>query len=589
MDHHKRDFSVNDRLLRICGLAAIIGGVATLAAVVLLGLIHLFTNLFFFGTFSIEDRSPALNTLGPWVIVIPVIGGLIVGMMARFGSEKIRGHGIPEAIEAILFGKSRMSPKVAILKPLSSGIVIGSGGPFGAEGPIIMTGGALGSLIAQCIDVTAAERKTLLVAGAAAGMTAVFGTPVAAVLLAVELLLFEWRPRSFLPVALACAVAGFARASVFGTGALFPLETQPPQMISLLSCLVAGLLSGALASGLSAALYKLEDVFGKLPIHWMWWPAIGAVFVGIGGYIEPRALGVGYDVIGDLLHQHIAIKVALSILAVKAIIWVVALASGTSGGVLAPLLMLGAGLGTALGAILPGHDAALWPLVCMAATLGATLGAPLTAIVFAFGLTHDANALLPLLAATLVAHGFATVVMKRSIMTEKIARRGYHIYREYGVDPLERHHVDEVMTRDVLTIDAATPLTDVLARHFGPHQVHRAYPVVRDGVLVGMLDRGALGTLNEAQAGVSIGEALQRLQPAAPVFALPGEPCRLAATRLAVHELERLPVVADKQSLRLVGIVSRSDLVKPARAHFDEEHRRERFRGFRRTPALRKH
>ncbi|GJH27155.1 chloride channel protein [Caballeronia novacaledonica] len=589
MDHHKRDFSVNDRLLRICGLAAIIGGVATLAAVVLLGLIHLFTNLFFFGTFSIEDRSPALNTLGPWVIVIPVIGGLIVGMMARFGSEKIRGHGIPEAIEAILFGKSRMSPKVAILKPLSSGIVIGSGGPFGAEGPIIMTGGALGSLIAQCIDVTAAERKTLLVAGAAAGMTAVFGTPVAAVLLAVELLLFEWRPRSFLPVALACAVAGFARASVFGTGALFPLETQPPQMISLLSCLVAGLLSGALASGLSAALYKLEDVFGKLPIHWMWWPAIGAVFVGIGGYIEPRALGVGYDVIGDLLHQHIAIKVALSILAVKAIIWVVALASGTSGGVLAPLLMLGAGLGTALGAILPGHDAALWPLVCMAATLGATLGAPLTAIVFAFGLTHDANALLPLLAATLVAHGFATVVMKRSIMTEKIARRGYHIYREYGVDPLERHHVDEVMTRDVLTIDAATPLTDVLARHFGPHQVHRAYPVVRDGVLVGMLDRGALGTLNEAQAGVSIGEALQRLQPGAPVFALPGEPCRLAATRLAVHELERLPVVADKQSLRLVGIVSRSDLVKPARAHFDEEHRRERFRGFRRTAVLRKH
>jgi len=231
MDHHKRDFSVNDRLLKICGLAAVIGGIATLAAVLLLGLIHLFTNLFFFGTFSIGDRSPALNTLGPWVIAIPVIGGLIVGMMARFGSEKIRDHGIPEAIEAILFGKSRMSPKVAILKPLSSGIVIGSGGPFGAEGPIIMTGGALGSLIAQCFDVTAAERKTLLVAGAAAGMTAVFGTPVAAVLLAVELLLFEWRPRSFLPVALACAVAGFARAAVFGTGALFPLDTQPPQMI----------------------------------------------------------------------------------------------------------------------------------------------------------------------------------------------------------------------------------------------------------------------------------------------------------------------------------------------------------------------
>ncbi|BAN25486.1 chloride channel protein [Caballeronia insecticola] len=593
MDHHKRDFSVNDRLLRICGLAAVIGGISTLAAVVLLALIHLFTNLFFFGTLSVEDRSPALNTLGAWVIVIPVIGGLIVGLMARFGSEKIRGHGIPEAIEAILFGKSRMSPKVAILKPLSSGIVIGSGGPFGAEGPIIMTGGALGSLIAQCIDVTAAERKTLLVAGAAAGMTAVFGTPVAAVLLAVELLLFEWRPRSFLPVALACAVAGFARAAVFGTGALFPLDTPPPQMISLLFCVVAGLLSGALASGLSAALYKLEDLFGKLPIHWMWWPALGAVFVGVGGYIEPRALGVGYDVIGDLLHQHIALQVALSILAVKAAIWVVALASGTSGGVLAPLLMLGAGLGTALGAILPGHDAALWPLVCMAATLGATLGAPLTAIVFAFGLTHDANALLPLLAATLVAHGFATVVMKRSIMTEKIARRGYHIYREYGVDPLERHHVDEVMTRDVQTIDAATPLADVLAQHFGATQMHRAYPVLRDGVLVGVLDRALLGTMigtsSMQEAGLTVGDALRRLAHVTPAFAVPGEPCRLAATRLAVHELERLPVVADEKSMRLVGIVSRSDLVKPARAHFDEEHRRERFRGFRRAGVVKKH
>jgi H+/Cl- antiporter ClcA len=587
MDHHKRDFSVNDRLLRICGVAAVIGGISTLAAVVLLGLIHLFTNLFFFGEFSVEEHSPALNTLGPWVIVIPVIGGLIVGLMARFGSEKIRGHGIPEAIEAILFGKSRMSAKVAILKPLSSGIVIGSGGPFGAEGPIIMTGGALGSLLAQCIDVTAAERKTLLVAGAAAGMTAVFGTPVAAVLLAVELLLFEWRPRSFLPVALACAVAGFARAAVFGTDALFPLDTAPPHIMSLLYCLLAGLLSGALASGLSAALYKLEDGFHKLPIHWMWWPAIGAVFVGIGGYIEPRALGVGYDVIGDLLHGHIVIQAALAILAVKAIIWVVALASGTSGGVLAPLLMLGAGLGTVLGAILPGHDAALWPLVCMAATLGATLGAPLTAIVFAFGLTHDANALLPLLAATLVAHGFATVVMRRSIMTEKIARRGYHIYREYGVDPLERHHVDEVMTREVRSIDAGAALADIATDCFGAGQTHRAYPVLRDGALVGMLDRARLAALIAHAPASNAGDALATFDDAAPVFALPNEPCRLAATRLAVHELERLPVVADARSMQLVGIVSRSDLVKPARAHFDEEHRRERFAAFRRAAVSR--
>ncbi|NML34585.1 chloride channel protein [Paraburkholderia antibiotica] len=579
MDSHKRDFSSNARLPGIFALAAGIGLVSTLAAFVLLNLIHLFTNLFFFGTLSFAERSPANNTLGLWVIGVPVLGGLIVGMMARFGSEKIRGHGIPEAIEAILFGKSRMSPKVAVLKPLSSGIVIGSGGPFGAEGPIIMTGGALGSLIAQCVKVTSAERKTLLVAGAAAGMTAVFGTPVAAVLLAVELLLFEWRPRSFLPVAVACAVAGFARAIFFGTGPLFPLQTAAPDGWALLSCAIAGVLSGALASGLSAALYKVEDLFGKLPIHWMWWPALGGIVVGIGGWLEPRALGVGYDVIGDLLHQNIAVQVALLLLAVKAVMWVIALGSGTSGGVLAPLLMLGAGLGTVLAHWLPGNEPALWPLVCMAATLGATLGAPLTAIVFAFGLTHDSNALLPLLTATLVAHGFSAVVMRRSIMTEKIARRGYHIYREYGVDPLERHYVDEVMSASVETVDAATTVGATLQTLFGANQSRRAYPVVRNGAVIGVADRSLLERFcaddTERKRALTLADVFAEQNPA---FALPSETCRLVATRLAVLDLERLPVVADRNSMRLVGIVSRSDLVKPSLAHFEEEHKRERFR-----------
>ncbi|MDQ7978336.1 chloride channel protein [Paraburkholderia sp. SARCC-3016] len=599
-DAHKRDFSRNARLPGISALAVVIGALATLAAFVLLSLIHLFTNLFFYGRFSFADHSPALNTLGAWVVLIPVVGSLIVGLMARYGSEKIRGHGIPEAIEAILFGKSRMSPKVAILKPLSSGIVIGSGGPFGAEGPIIMTGGALGSLLAQCFKVSSAERKTLLVAGAAAGMTAVFGTPVAAVLLAVELLLFEWRPRSFLPVALACAVAGFGRAVFFGTAPLFPLQTAEPGALSLVSCAIAGLLSGALASGLSSALYKVEDLFGRLPLHWMWWPALGGLVVGIGGFVEPRALGVGYDVIGDLLHQHIALQIAIALLVAKAAIWVVALGSGTSGGVLAPLLMLGAGLGTVLGHVLPGGEPALWPLVCMAATLGATLGAPLTAIVFAFGLTHDANALLPLLAATLVAHGFATVVMKRSIMTEKIARRGYHIYREYGVDPLERHYVDEVMSRTVEAIDANVTVRDALATYFGANQKRRAYPVIRNEAVLGILDRATLERIREsAQTSMAAAAAVidgtggpaaaDRLPDAldmrvgdlmqdTPAVAMPHETCRLIATRLAVHGLERLPVVADRKSMRLIGIVSRSDLIKPSLGHFEEEHKRERFR-----------
>src|SRR5579859_5177408 len=486
------DFTTTIRVLPIAGIAMVIGLIAACVALALLRLIGFFTNLFYYQRLGSNLVSPAGNHLGWWAVLVPVAGGLIIGLMARYGSEKIRGHGIPEAIEAILFGKSRMSPKVALLKPLSSGIVIGSGGPFGAEGPIIMTGGALGSLIAQCVHVTAAERKTLLVAGAAAGMTAVFGTPVAAVLLAVELLLFEWRPRSFLPVALACAVAGFARVAFFGTGPLFPLETAPPGALSLVSCVIAGLLSGALASGLSAALYKTEDLFGKLPIHWMWWPALGGLVVGIGGFIEPRALGVGYDVIGDLLHQHIVLQVAVAILVVKAVIWVIALGSGTSGGVLAPLLMLGAGLGTVLAHWLPGNQPALWPLVCMAATLGATLGAPLTAIVFAFGLTHDSNALLPLLTATLIAHGFSTVVMRRSIMTEKIARRGYHIYREYGVDPLERHDVAEVMTQEIDAIAGELSLTEAMESYFGARQRHRAFPVVQGKAFIGMLERDAL-------------------------------------------------------------------------------------------------
>ena len=574
---HKRDFSVNERLPGICALAGCIGILSTVAAWVLLHLIRLCTNLFFFGSLSFADRSPAGHHLGLWVVLVPAAGGVIVGLIARFGSDRIRGHGIPEAIEAILFGRSRMSPKVAILKPLASGVAIGSGGPFGAEGPIIMTGGALGSLVAQCVRLSAAERKTLLVAGATAGMTAVFGTPLAAVLLAVELLLFEWRPRSLIPVAIACAVAGFARPIVFGTGVLFPLVTGPVEPLSLLSCVVAGLLCGALAATMSNALYKVEDLFGRLPVHWMWWPAIGGLAVGIGGAFEPRALGVGYDVIGDLLHLQLGWHAVAAILVVKAVIWVIALGSGTSGGVLAPLLMIGAGVGVLLGHALPGGELLLWPLVCMAATLGSTLGAPLTAIVFAMELTHDANALLPLLTATLVAHAFSTVVMRRSILTEKIARRGRHIYREYGVDPFERHYIDDVMTHDVQTIDAGLTAADALAAYFGAHQAHRAYPVVRAGAVIGVVDRASLTALADDPA-LRAAPLATALRGRAPVTALTDEACRLVATRLAVHGLERMPVVADRQSMRLTGIVSRSDFVKLSLSHFEDEHRRERFR-----------
>ncbi|KAB8041807.1 chloride channel protein [Janthinobacterium aquaticum] len=568
----RRDFDGKARLLLIAAIAAVIGALSTVTADLLLHAIRFFTNLFFFQTLSTAATSPADNTLGAWVIAVPVIGGLVIGLIARYGSEQIRGHGIPEAIEAILFKKSTMSPKVAVLKPVASGIAIGSGGPFGAEGPIIMTGGAIGSLIAQHFHLSGAERKALLVAGAVAGMTAVFGTPIAALLLAVELLLFELRPRSLAPVAVACAVAGFLRPLLIDSGPLFPMQTAVMPPLALGSCVIAGLLCGAMAWLLSTALYRVEDAFHKLPVHWMWWPAIGGLAVGIGGYFQPRALGVGYDVIGDLLSNHLAASALAALLLVKAVIWLIALGSGTSGGVLAPLLMLGAGLGALLGPYLPGGDPAIWPLVFMAATLGGMMRAPVMAVVFAFELTQDANALLPVLAAATVAYGFTVLTMHRSILTEKIARRGHHIFREYSIDPLERHSVAEVMSTKPISIDAEARVEDVLASHFGLHQQHRAYPVTRNGILVGMLDRTAI----EARPATrKVGE-LYGVNP--PLMALEAETCRTLATRLAVHQLERLPVVDGER--RLVGIISRSDLVKPALALHDEEQERQTMRRF---------
>jgi H+/Cl- antiporter ClcA len=568
------DFASARRLPMIAAIAALIGACSALAAWALLHLIRVFTNLFFFQTLSDRPVSPAANTLGLAVIAVPAIGGLIIGLMARYGSEKIRGHGIPEAIEAILFNKSRMSPKVALLKPISSGIAIGSGGPFGAEGPIIMTGGAIGSLVGQFFHITAAERKTLLVAGAVAGMTAVFGTPIAAVMLAVELLLFELRPRSLLPAAIACCVAAAVRPLIIDGGALFPLHTATPDLKTLASCLVAGLCAGALSWTVSTSLYKVEDLFGELPIHWMWWPAIGGLAVGLGGWLEPRALGVGYDVIGDLLANRLAVEVVLALIVCKAAMWVVALGSGTSGGVLAPLLMMGASLGVLVGPWLPGGQTALWPLVFMAATLGGMMRAPIMSVMFALELTHDVDALLPLLISSAVAYGFTVATMPRSILTEKISRRGHHIYREYGIDPLERHVVAEVMTREVETLDGEATVAGALERHFGSTQRHRAFPVLVDGRFIGMVDREALAAGLQRPGVVRVADLFGANVPA---MALPDENCRIIATRLAVHGLERLPVVTDAQSRRLIGIVTRSDLIKPSLAIGEEEQRAERF------------
>jgi H+/Cl- antiporter ClcA len=517
------DFTTGPRTILISGIAVGIGVLSAFVAFALLRLIGFFTNLLFFGRIAFDPVSPAANHLGLFEVLVPVGGAIVIGFMARYGSERIRGHGIPEAIEAILIGGSRLQPKVAVLKPLSSAISIGSGGPFGAEGPIIMTGGAFGSLVAQFLHLTAAERKTLLVAGAAGGMSATFATPVAAVMLAVELLLFEWKPRSLIPVAVASATAAVFRRYILGLGPLFPALPHPLFIgpIGILDCVLVGFLAGALSALLTVAVYAAEDTFRRLPIHWMWWPAIGGMVVGIGGLVFPPALGVGYDNIGALLQGKATLELMLGILLVKSIIWATSLGSGTSGGVLAPLLMMGGALGGLEALFFPNAGAGFWPLVSMGAILGGTMRSPFTGVIFALELTHDVNILLPLLIASFVAYGFTVLVMRRSILTEKISRRGLHLTREYAIDPLETTFVR----------DAMTPIESLTE------------PIVRtpDSII-----------------------------------AFPDEPLRLVVYRMAENGVTTLPVITPLDDNAVVGQITLNDLLKARVRVLHEERQRER-------------
>ena len=453
-----RDFTVDRRVWLISAAAIFIGVCATVLAVFLLRLIGLCTNLFYYHRFSAGLVSPAGSPLGAWMVFVPVAGGLLVGLMARYGSDKIRGHGIPEAIEAILLNRARVEPKIALLKPISAAIAIGSGGPFGAEGPIIMTGGAVGSLIAQWIHLTDAERTTLLVAGAAAGMSATFATPLAAILLAVELLLFEWRPRSLVPVAFASVTAALLRVRWLGPGPLFPAMFAYSEvgLRILIGALVLGAVVGLASAAMSRMMYGFEDLFERLPIHWMWWPALGGLGVGIGGLFFPRGLGVGYDNIGELLRGNAPLGLIAGILICKSLMWAFSLGSGTSGGVLAPLLMIGGAIGALAGHL--AHAApeaeALWALLGMGAMLAGSLGVPLTAVLFSVELTHFWPALLPLTLACISSYLVAVLILPRSILTEKLSRRGYHLSREYGVDPLELVLVGDIISQqgDVTTL-----------------------------------------------------------------------------------------------------------------------------------------
>ena len=556
------DFSADRRVLTLAGMAVVTGTAASGTAWILLTLIGLVTNFAWYGRLDTTLTSLADATPGPWMVAIPVIGALIVGAMARYGSEKIRGHGIPEAMEAILIGGSRMSPKVAVLKPVSSAVAIGTGGPFGAEGPIIVTGGAVGSLFAQFFHLSAAERKTLLVSGAAAGMTAIFGTPVAAVLLALEVLLFEWRPRSLVPVTVGAVTAACWRPALFGAGPLFPFADNPNlPWWGLPACAAVGIACGLISGSLTRILYALEDGFGRLPIHWMWWPALGAVVVGLGGLVEPRALGVGYDVIHDLLSGHMLAGAVVTILAVKAIIWLAALSSGTSGGVLAPLLIIGGAVGWLLGLLLPGAHG-FWALIGMAAMLGGTLPAPLTGVVFAVEITGDIAALAPLLAATMAAYAVTVLLLKRSILTEKIARRGQHVTREYGIDPYDLARVAAVMTAKVETLAADLPLADALTAI--EDGAHHAYPVVDGaGRPVGLVSRSdALDwALEERDGDAAEGTLGERVSDADLAVVHPGDVVSHAIDVMLAAGQGRLPVT-DPQSGRLVGLLTRKDLLQ---------------------------
>jgi chloride channel protein, CIC family len=533
------DFTTDLRVIPLSLICIVIGVIGAYLALILLKLIYLFTNLFFFHTWSWQYKSPALNTLGPFVILAPVVGGLIVGIMARYGSERIRGHGIPEAIEAILLKGSRVEPRVAILKPISAAIAIGSGGPFGAEGPIIMTGGAVGSLIAQFFRMSSAERKTLLVAGAAAGMS--------------------------------------ARHYLLGLGPLFPIPEHHIAMnaVGLASSVLVGLFAGVMAALLSSAIYLVEDGFGHLPIHWMWWPAMGAVVVGIGGMFFPQALGVGYDVIAMLLDHDLPIKILLGILLVKGIIWSVSLGSGTSGGVLAPLLIMGGALGGLESRFLPGYGIGLWPLVSMAAVLAGALGAPLTAVIFAFELTHDPGVLLPLLIAALVSYGLVVLTLPRSILTEKLSRRGYHLSREYIVDPMESLAVEEVMRTEIAKLSPSSSLDEVreALRVDEKLGVQRLFPVQdNDGNMLGVIPRW---NLEQFVAGTK-GASLSALVIAAPVLAYDDERLRSVVQRMANSGFTKMPVVSREHPKKVLGVVSLSDLLKARLAAQDTEERRER-------------
>lgn len=580
------------RMILLSLLATVIGIVAGFIAYALLALIGLISNLIFFQRIATEIPDLQTHNLGVLVIIIPAVGGLIIGLMAKYGTSKIRGHGIPEAMESVLVNRSRISPRVAIFKPISAAIAIGTGGPFGAEGPIIQTGGALGSLIGQIIHVTAAERKVLLACGAAAGMAATFSTPIAAVILAIELLLFEFKPRSFIPLVISSTMATAVHLVLLGRGPMFivnRLDFNVPAALPYY--LILGIIAGVFAVGFSKLLYWVEDLFERLPLDSMYWPALGGLALGVIGFFFPRVLGVGYENISAILNNQLPLQVLFVILIFKSLALYVTLGSGTSGGLLAPMFMVGAALGAVFAILInswvPGANLSpgAFALVAMAAVFGAASRATFAFIIFAFEITRDYNAILPLMLVSVIADLIALRLMRNSIMTEKLTRRGLRIPQEYEADILKQITVAEVMDKNPATVPASMPLSE-LADHIakGTPQFTRrqGLPILDEaGRLVGIITRGdVLKRLEE-----SADQHLTVLDAGSDslIATYPDELVHDAVTKMLQNDIGRLVVVSRDDPKTLIGYLGRGAVLEARLHRLREESEREQ--GWLRFPA----
>ena len=562
------------RVVWISGLGLGLGLIAAVIAKVLTALIALVTNLAFYGRLSTETVGPANNHLGWLVVIVPVVGGLVVGAMARWGSAAIRGHGIPEAMEKVLFDESRIPVRMTFLKPLSAAISIGTGGPFGAEGPIIATGGALGSFFGQVVRVSAQERKTLLAAGAAAGMSATFASPVSAVLLAIELLLFEYRLRSMVPVALASVAACGARIALVGSAPAFSMpHVAAPGGAALAVYIGMGVIVGLASMLVTRLVYGIEDAFEKLPLHWMWWPAIGGVVVGVVGYFAPHTMGVGYDNIDRILSGDLAGQAVIVFCVAKLVSWSISLGTGTSGGTLAPLFTIGGGLGSAIGAAaawaLPrsGVDIRVAALVGMAALFAGASRALLASVVFAFETTRQPVSLLPLLGGCTAAYLVSAMTMRHSIMTEKIARRGARVVSEYTADFLDQVVVAEVASAPVVLLQAEDAVEKVRGwmQHPETNSAHQGFPVVdAEDRIVGVVTRR---DLLEGPAEGNVRSRVKR--PPAVVF--DDSSLREAADHMARERVGRLPVVSRDDPARVIGMLTRADIIESHVRRLEDE------------------